>query len=86
MLCPYFSERPVTCLSEVMATNRAAWNVFFHGLVERGVLIPPSPFEAWFLSVAHTPEVIERVLVAADGALADVRRALLAPTTGHAGH
>jgi glutamate-1-semialdehyde 2,1-aminomutase len=80
MLCPYFSDRPVTLLSEVMATNRAAWTVFFHGLVERGVLIPPSPFEAWFLSSAHTAEVIERVLVAADGALADVRRALPLPS------
>jgi glutamate-1-semialdehyde 2,1-aminomutase len=71
MLCPYFSHQPVRLLSEVMATDRAAWTRFFHGLVARGVLIPPSPFEAWFLSTAHDDAVIDRVLDAADGALAD---------------
>jgi glutamate-1-semialdehyde 2,1-aminomutase len=74
MLCPYFSDRPVRCMADVLATDRTAWNAFFHGLVERGVMIPPSPFEAWFLSWAHDQAIIERVLTAADGALAEVQR------------
>ena len=69
MLCPYLSRRPVTCFDDVMASDRERWTGFFHAMVERGVILPPSPFEAWFLSTAHTNEVVERVLAAADEAL-----------------
>jgi glutamate-1-semialdehyde 2,1-aminomutase len=70
MLCVYFSGRPCTTLDEVMATDRARFKRFFHGMLERGVLLPPSPFECWFLSTAHDAEALDLVLEAARGALA----------------
>jgi glutamate-1-semialdehyde 2,1-aminomutase len=39
-----------------------AFAAFFHAMLERGVYLPPSAFEAWFLSAAHDDEALERVL------------------------
>ncbi len=72
MLCPYFSAEPVTTLAHVMRTDRELWTKFFRALLENGVLIPPSPFEAWFVSSAHDAKTIERVLRAVDASLATV--------------
>lgn len=69
MLCPYFASEAVTCFDDVLASDRERWTRFFHGMVNEGVLLAPSPFEAWFLSTAHTPEVIERIVHAARKAL-----------------
>jgi glutamate-1-semialdehyde 2,1-aminomutase len=69
MLCVYFAPKPCTTLAEVMATDRKRFHSFFHGMLERGVLLPPSPFECWFLSTAHDSEALDLVLEAARGAL-----------------
>jgi glutamate-1-semialdehyde 2,1-aminomutase len=69
MLCVYFAPKPCTTLAEVMATDRKRFHAFFHGMLERGVLLPPSPFECWFLSTAHDSEALDLVLEAARGAL-----------------
>jgi len=70
MLCLYFSETEVHQLDDVTRSDRERWTRFFRGMLERGVLLPPSPYEAWFLSTAHDSEVVARVLDAAAGALA----------------
>ncbi len=70
LLCPYLSAAPDENLPAALAADRARWTRFFHAMVERGVLLPPSPFEAWFLSTAHTEEVVERVVAAAHEAFA----------------
>ncbi len=72
MLCPYFSRVPVHTLSVAMATNRELWTRWFHAMKERGVLLPPSPFEAWFVSSAHDDRAIEHVAAAADASFAAV--------------
>ncbi|QDU70063.1 glutamate-1-semialdehyde 2,1-aminomutase [Engelhardtia mirabilis] len=72
MLCPYLAASEVTTFGDVMASDRARWVPFFHGMLERGVLLPPSPFEAWFLSTAHDDATIDQVIEAADGALAAI--------------
>jgi glutamate-1-semialdehyde 2,1-aminomutase len=69
MLCLYFSERPVLTLQDVMASDRERFRAFFHRMLEEGVLLPPSPFEAWFLSARHDVDVIDRVLEAVRNAL-----------------
>ena len=69
MLGPYFTAAPVRDLAGATASDRERWTRFFHHMLERGVLLPPSPFEAWFLSTAHDEGVIDEVLEAADGAL-----------------
>jgi glutamate-1-semialdehyde 2,1-aminomutase len=71
MLCPYLSAEPVRGFDGVMASDRERWVGFFHGMLARGVLLPPSPFEAWFLSTAHDDAVIDRVVDAARGALGE---------------
>ena len=70
MLCFYLSETEVGCLDDVTKSDRERWTGFFRGMLERGVLLPPSPYEAWFLSTAHDTAAVARLLEAADGALA----------------
>jgi glutamate-1-semialdehyde 2,1-aminomutase len=65
MLCPYLSAEPVTSFERVMKTDKERWKRFFHAMLERGVLLPPSPFEAWFVSSAHDSTAIDRVVRAA---------------------
>lgn len=68
MLCPYFAESPVTNFQDVIASRRELFTPFFHAMIEAGVLLPPSPFEAWFLSTEHNQATLERVIQAADKA------------------
>ncbi|MCG6955095.1 MAG: glutamate-1-semialdehyde 2,1-aminomutase, partial [Gemmatimonadetes bacterium] len=62
----FFSEAPVTDWPSASAASRERFTALFHGLLDRGIHLPPSPFEAWFWSFAHTPEDIERTLNAAE--------------------
>ena len=62
----FFSDAPVTDWPSVAASSRARFNTLFHGLLAEGVHLPPSPFEAWFWSYAHTSEDVERTLRAAE--------------------
>jgi glutamate-1-semialdehyde 2,1-aminomutase len=73
MLCPYLSDRPVLNFADVLRTDRTRWTRFFHAMLERGVLLPPSPFEAWFVSSAHDAATIDRVIAAAGEAFALAR-------------
>lgn len=63
----FFTDAPVTDWPSVTASSRARFNALFHGLLDAGVHLPPSPFEAWFWSYAHTPGDMERTLRAAEG-------------------
>ena len=72
MLCPYLSKEPVRTLEQILASDRPRWTKFFHAMLEHGVLLPPSPFEAWFVSSAHDERTIERVLRAVDESFAVV--------------
>lgn len=69
MLCLYLRDAAARCLADVTASDRERWVSFFGGMLERGVLLPPSPYEAWFLSTAHDGPVIDRVVEAAAEAL-----------------
>jgi len=73
MLCPYFAAGEVASFDDVLASDRERWNAFFHAMVEHGVLLPPSPFEAWFLSTAHTDDVVDRVIAASHEAFRAAR-------------
>ncbi|HSQ59565.1 MAG TPA: aspartate aminotransferase family protein, partial [Acidobacteriota bacterium] len=43
-------------------------------MLEQGIFLPPSQFEAWFLSIAHTADVVAKTVVAATHAFAEVAR------------
>lgn len=69
MLCLYLRDAPAVNLADVSASDRERWNGFFRGMLERGVILPPSPYEAWFLSTAHDEATIDQVVAAAGEAL-----------------
>ncbi|HWA39866.1 MAG TPA: glutamate-1-semialdehyde 2,1-aminomutase [Burkholderiales bacterium] len=69
----YFSERPPSSLAEVMQTDRERFNRFFHAMLERGVYLAPSAYEAGFVSAAHGKEEIDKTLAAARGAFETCR-------------
>lgn len=73
MFCLYLGDGPIRNLDDVTATNREGWNIFFNGMLERGILLPPSPYEAWFLSTAHGKPEVEMLLEAAEASLAQIR-------------
>ncbi len=65
----FFTDVPVTDWHAVTVSSRARFNALFHGLLAAGIHLPPSPFEAWFWSYAHTSEDIERTLSAAEAVM-----------------
>ncbi len=53
MLTPFFTDQPVRDYALAKATDRVAYNRFFHAMLEHGVYLPPSAFEAAFASAVH---------------------------------
>ncbi len=53
MLTPFFTDRPVHDFAAAKATDRAAYSRFFHAMLDAGVYLPPSAFEAAFTSASH---------------------------------
>ncbi|MBA3696877.1 MAG: glutamate-1-semialdehyde 2,1-aminomutase [Methylotenera sp.] len=54
----YFSETCPTSFAEIMQSDKAAFNKFFHAMLDAGIYLGPSAFEAGFVSAAHTDEDI----------------------------
>ncbi len=69
MFTGFFNPGPVTTLSEVERSDTTSYGRYFHALLERGVYIAPSQFEAGFVSIAHTDADIDRTIVAVRDAL-----------------
>jgi glutamate-1-semialdehyde 2,1-aminomutase len=61
----YFSEDVPTSFEDVMKSDKAAFNRFFHDMLDAGIYLAPSAFEAGFVSAAHTAEDIETTIEAA---------------------
>jgi glutamate-1-semialdehyde 2,1-aminomutase len=72
MIGLFFSEHPVTDLASALASDVSRFNRFFHAMLERGVYLPPSAFEAWFVSLAHGEKEIRRTLEAAQEAFEEL--------------
>ena len=72
MLTGFFNPGPVNTLDQVEQSDTASYGRYFHGMLERGVYIAPSQFEAGFVSLAHTEEDIDRTIEIAAGALASM--------------
>jgi len=62
MFCQYFSENPVTNFKEASAADREKFNAYFFSMIQSGVYIAPSPFEAGFVSLAHRDVDIQKTL------------------------
>lgn len=62
MFTVFFTEKEVKNYSDAKRSDLKLFARFFKSLLKNGVLIPPSQFEAWFLSTAHTEEVLTEAL------------------------
>jgi len=69
-LTPFFLDRAPSNWTEADKADRAAFSRFHAAMLDRGVHLPPSQFEAWFLSLAHDEAVIDRTVEAATAAFA----------------
>jgi glutamate-1-semialdehyde 2,1-aminomutase len=74
LLTVFFCERAPANLADVQRCDLEAFGAWCRGLLARGVYPPPSQFEAWFPSLAHTPEQIERTVEAAQAAFMELTR------------
>jgi glutamate-1-semialdehyde 2,1-aminomutase len=72
MFCGYFTERPIHNLADAMTSDRARFAKFFHGMLDRGIYIAPSQFEAGFISTAHTADDIQKTIDAAKDVLKEL--------------
>ncbi len=62
----FTEEKTISQYSQVVNSNQESFKKFFHGMLEQGVYLAPSAFEAGFISSAHNQETLEKTLTAAD--------------------
>jgi glutamate-1-semialdehyde 2,1-aminomutase len=74
-LSGFFTALPVNNFDDVQTTDIALFKRFFAGLLEAGVYIAPSAYEALFVGAAHTQQHIEKTVEAAYNVLKTVSRA-----------
>lgn len=75
MFTVFFNEHPVKSYLTAVQSHTKVYAAFFHALLERGVYMPPSQYEAAFLSTAHTPEVLDEAKSAFEAALEAAEKA-----------
>ena len=62
MFCGYFASEPVHHLDDAMKSDRERFKKFFHGMLNEGIYLAPSQFEAGFISTAHSAADIEKTV------------------------
>ena len=62
MFSVFFTDRPVRDFDDASGQDVAAFAAFFHAMLDAGVHLPPSAYEAWFLSAAHDDRALQTVL------------------------
>ena len=72
MISIHFSQQPVIDFASASAANNALFNKFFHAMLKRGIYLPPSAFETWFLSNALTQKDLDITIEAARESLAEI--------------
>jgi glutamate-1-semialdehyde 2,1-aminomutase len=70
LLTVFFSERPVRDYDDARTCDTGRYGAFCRAMLERGVYLPPSQYEAWFPSLVHGPDEVERTVMAAGEAFA----------------
>jgi glutamate-1-semialdehyde 2,1-aminomutase len=69
MISVHFSDHPVTDFASAASANNAQFNKFFHAMLNRGIYLPPSAFESWFLNNALSYEDLDKTIRAAAASL-----------------
>lgn len=70
MLSVHFAEYPITNFEAASGANNELFKHFFHSMLDRGIYLPPSAFESWFISNALTIEDLDETIAAAKEAIA----------------
>ena len=66
MLTLFFGVDSVTTVDAARRCDRQQFGKFFHGMLKRGIYLPPAPFEAWFISLAHSNADLDGTIAAFD--------------------
>lgn len=74
LVTPFFTNQPVRDFASATTADTESYGRFFRGMLARGIYPPPSQFEAWFLSAAHTGRHLDRTIRAAREAFKEVAR------------
>jgi glutamate-1-semialdehyde 2,1-aminomutase len=72
LLTPFFTDRPVRDFESALSADTARYGAFHRAMLARGIYLPPSQFEAWFLSAAHTTRHVDTTIRAAHRALREI--------------
>jgi glutamate-1-semialdehyde 2,1-aminomutase len=72
MISIHFSDQPVNNFAAAASANNALFNKFFHAMLDRGIYLPPSAFETWFLSAALSQKDLDETIQATQDALQEV--------------
>ncbi|MBM4346909.1 MAG: aminotransferase class III-fold pyridoxal phosphate-dependent enzyme, partial [Deltaproteobacteria bacterium] len=72
LLTVFFTEGPVSDYATAKTSNTKRFAQFFIEMLEQGIYLPPSQFEAWFISMAHTQKDLDRTIEACDAAFKKV--------------
>lgn len=65
MLTVFFTDKPVTNYDDATACDTDRFAKFFKAMLDEGIVLPPSQFEAWFVGLAHDEQAIEKTIAAA---------------------
>jgi glutamate-1-semialdehyde 2,1-aminomutase len=74
VVTPFFTAERVRDFRSALTANTEVYARFFRGMLARGIYPPPSQFEAWFLSAAHTRADVDRTVKAARAVMAELGR------------
>jgi len=69
----FFTDRPVKSMRDAASCDTQQFAAYFSAMLAAGIYLPPSQFEAFFISAAHTEEDIDRTIAANGAALAEIR-------------
>jgi len=72
MFCTFFQAGPVNSFADALKSDTATFGKFFRSMLDQGINLAPSQFEAGFMSVAHSTEDLDRTIAAAEKAFASL--------------
>jgi glutamate-1-semialdehyde 2,1-aminomutase len=72
MISVHFSDHPVTDFASALSANNELFKKYFHAMLRRGIYLPPSAFESWFLNNALTKEDLDKSIQATKESLQEI--------------
>lgn len=72
MISLFFTDQKVKDFKSAESTDQELFRQFFHAMLKRGIYLPPSPFESWFIAHSTTREMLDKSVEAADASLAEI--------------